>query len=409
MRLLAFQGVRFGETPGRDAGDLAAPPFDQIDDSLRQQLHQIPHHFSLLTKPTPEHDETPEAAAARIHGDWLSSGTAIEEETPALYLNEILLNDGGSRLSIVGLVEIQPGAVRPHERTVDKTISERLGLLRQTQTDLEPIMLLCNEPGTLESSMAEDWDSNPVLVEHVDAAGNRHRLYRIDDPARILHYQQFLEPITGLIADGHHRYKTARLYAEETSAKAGSAAGAKLVFLASLRSTSLTIDPIHRLLPGALDFEKAAGLIENRQIANGQSGSEVAEAVARARQPALGIMRAGRSPEIWRLDPTAVRQAAGSDVPDLAVVLLHAGVLPMTGLDDSAATDGTIKYRSNPDVLWNEVSRSGDTGVILPPMTAQGFADALDKMDLLPPKSTRFLPKLASGLVWCRHGCDVSG
>jgi uncharacterized protein (DUF1015 family) len=36
-------------------------------------------------------------------------------------------------------------------------------------------------------------------------------------------------------------------------------------------------------------------------------------------------------------------------------------------------------------------------------MAAADFADAVSQGDLLPPKSTRFLPKLISGLVWVGH------
>ena len=69
-----------------------------------------------------------------------------------------------------------------------------------------------------------------------------------------------------------------------------------------------------------------------------------------------------------------------------------------------ASVDGTVTYRSDPEDLFSEVDR-GDfgTGVWLPPMEPAAFAEAVSTGDLLPPKSTRFLPKLASGLVWLGH------
>ena len=39
----------------------------------------------------------------------------------------------------------------------------------------------------------------------------------------------------------------------------------------------------------------------------------------------------------------------------------------------------------------------------LPPMAPSEFAEAVAQGDLLPPKSTRFLPKMISGLVWVGH------
>ena len=40
-------------------------------------------------------------------------------------------------------------------------------------------------------------------------------------------------------------------------------------------------------------------------------------------------------------------------------------------------------------------------------MTPAGFAGAVAEGDVLPPKSTRFLPKVVSGLVWADHSDPV--
>ena len=43
------------------------------------------------------------------------------------------------------------------------------------------------------------------------------------------------------------------------------------------------------------------------------------------------------------------------------------------------------------------------SGFWLPPMAPQKFAEAVSEGDVLPPKSTRFMPKLISGMVWAPH------
>jgi len=69
-----------------------------------------------------------------------------------------------------------------------------------------------------------------------------------------------------------------------------------------------------------------------------------------------------------------------------------------------AATNGTVIYRKDPDRLWSQVSNGElELGFWLPPMSAEGFAGAVAEGDLLPPKSTRFLPKVISGLIWADH------
>ena len=124
---------------------------------------------------------------------------------------------------------------------------------------------------------------------------------------------------------------------------------------------------------------------------------ELAAAVAAAPQPALGIWALGREPKIWSFAS-----------PKLAVEVFQDTLLPALGLPPGASTDGTVVYRSHPDELWSQVA-AGDlgTGVWLPPMQPAAFAAAIAGGQMLPAKSTRFLPKVMSGLVWADHEAGV--
>ena len=48
--------------------------------------------------------------------------------------------------------------IRPHERTVSKTVDERLDLVTRVKADLEPIFLLCDDPGTLNAELETDYE-----------------------------------------------------------------------------------------------------------------------------------------------------------------------------------------------------------------------------------------------------------
>jgi uncharacterized protein (DUF1015 family) len=79
-------------------------------------------------------------------------------------------------------------------------------------------------------------------------------------------------------------------------------------------------------------------------------------------------------------------------------------IFPALGLAPEAATDGTVLYRSDPEVLYRMIAAGeAGTGLWLPPMQPIAFAAAIAQGDMLPPKSTRFLPKVMSGLVWSDH------
>lgn len=412
MRLFAFTGLRYG-TPAGNPGLLAALPYDQINPALRDRYHaESPFQFVHLTCPVAADGGNPYAHAAALHRAWLAEGGIVRDEKPAIYPYVIELAGGGRRLGIAGLVEIADAAtIRPHEHTLEKAIADRTALLEATRVDLEPALLLSDDGGRLDLLVGEDTAGQAPLVDHLDPDGHRHLLYRVDDPARIALYQQATAG-PAAIADGHHRYKVAGHFARTHEVPAGTAAAAKLAIITSLSSPALTIDPIHRALAQAIDLDAiaAASGAERRVLSGGDAatGTALAESVASAGATAIGVKVKGRPAEIWILNPDRAPASLSPGARHVAVVLLHEIVYPALGLAPAAAVDGTTTYRSDPAVLFHmiEFGEAG-TGIWLPPMTPAAFALAIEHGEMLPPKSTRFLPKVMSGLVWADHEAQL--
>jgi len=404
MRLFAFEGLHYTPVAG-DAGELAAPPYDQINDALRDRFHaQSPHQFVHLTRPVTQGGSDPYQSATSLHRRWLEEGIVTRDPRPAIYPYVIELAEGGLRLGVLGLVELDDAKViRPHEQTLDKPLADRLALLEAMRVDLEPALLLSEDAGRLDALIAEDVGGVEPLVRHRDADGHFHVLYKVDDPARIALYRSALD-VPSAIADGHHRYKVAQRFAGAHGAGPGTAAAAKLSVVTSLDSPSLTIDPIHRALKEPADLAKLAGVPAATEPFRGSSGTAFAAAVAAAEQPAIGVWVHGREPEVWRLDPMTVPDPPAPGVPQLVVEIFQKTLLHALGLPQEASTNGTVVYRANPDELWRQVE-TGElgTGFWLPPMQPAAFAAAIADGSMLPPKSTRFLPKVMSGLVWADH------
>ena len=411
MRLLAFQGYRYAAEAG-EPDLLAAPPFDQIDPALRDRLHaQSPHQFSHLTRPVAEGGDDAHRHARALHDSWLAEGIVVRDAEPSLYPYLIELKDGGLRRGLCGLVGVGPssaGDLRPHEETVDKPLDERLALLETLRIDPEPVMLLAEDEGELENLLAEVTRSAPALLRHRDADGNVHSLYGFHEPRRIERFQALLDDRFAAIADGHHRTKAAQLFAQKHSVPEGTAACAKMAVLISLASKDLRIDPIHRGVSVPVDRSGLTELVAARTQWSGKGGAELAKAVAESPQPALGVRFQGSSPEIWKLDAERILGRAPRGGAALPVALLHDQLLRAAGLDRRSATDGTIQYRPDPQQLF-EMVEGGEchAGFWLPPMSATEFAAATAGGEVLPPKSTRFLPKLVSGLVWVGHDAAV--
>ena len=396
MRIFAFEGLRYGERAG-EAGPLAAPPYDQINDAARDRFHdQDPHQFVHLTRPLAAAAGDPFQSAKALHDRWLAEGWIVREGRPALYPYVIEIATGGERLGLLALVRLEDAKViRPHEQTLDKPLAERLSLLEAMRVDLEPALLLSEDGGRLDPLLRENLQGAEPLVRHQDADGNVHLLYRIDDPERIARYRE-VHDVSSAIADGHHRYKVAQRFAAGHNPPPESAATAKLAVVTSLDSPALTIDPIHRAFKTPVDRAKLLPLASSVSHFEGEGGLALAAAVAEAVQPALGIFVHGERPQIWHWS----REGGGR----LAVEIFQDEVLPALGLPPEASTDGTVVYRANPEELWAQV-KSGElgTGVFLPPMLPAAFAAAISDGKMLPAKSTRFLPKVMSGLAWADH------
>ncbi|HEY2290492.1 MAG TPA: DUF1015 domain-containing protein [Thermoanaerobaculia bacterium] len=405
MRLYAFEGLHYTPKAG-DAGELAAPPYDQINDDQRDRFHlQSPYQFVHLTRPVAPEGGDPYRFAAALHHRWLHDGVIQRDPRPAVYPYVIELPNGGKRLGLLGLVRYEdPAVIRPHEQTLEKAIADRTALLEATRADLEPALIVSEDGGKLDALLREDLQGATPLVRHRDADGHFHVIYRIDDPARIALYRQTLD-VPAAIADGHHRYKVGQRFAQSHHAKPDTAAAAKLAVITSLDSPALTIDPIHRAFKDPLNLSRLAGVPHSTEPFKGSGGWNFARAVAAAPQPAIGVWFHGGPCEIWLLDPTAVPEP---DAPKLPVEIFQETILAALGLPPEASTNGTVIYRSDPAVLWDQVA-SGElgTGIWLPPMQPAAFAGAIAGGQMLPAKSTRFLPKVMSGLVWADHDSQV--
>ena len=94
MRIYAFRGIRYSTS--HQAGPLAGPPYDQIDEELQSLLHQEPRHFAHLIRPSSATGNAHQAAA-ELHRQWLENQVLTRERAPALYPYEIHLSEGSRR------------------------------------------------------------------------------------------------------------------------------------------------------------------------------------------------------------------------------------------------------------------------------------------------------------------------
>jgi uncharacterized protein (DUF1015 family) len=348
-----FRAVRYAGAAGPLA-DLVAPPYDTVSEDERARLFErSPYNVARLTLPDSVED------AGRLYGDWLAVG--VLERDPAasawLLVEDFVGPDGVARerrgLVASLLAEAYGrGTVLPHERTHPHIREERIGLLRATRAQPEPVFLL-HEAGRVP----EIPDRAPDLS--VDGS----RLWRVDADLSSFAGRELL------VADGHHRYESALALGDEV----GPPGVRIMALLVATEDPGLHVFPTHRVFSGRSDLSSSG---------EGERCESVADAFARlAEEPfersAVAVYR-----------PDAVELVRGrEDELDVELVDRH-------GLEG-------IGYTPRLDEAVAAVDR-GDAEVafLLREPRVEDVFTAARGGRLMPPKSTYFFPKPLSGLLF---------
>ena len=404
--LAPFLGERYASAERLSA--LVAPPYDVISrDERASYAARDPHNIVHLILPEAPPGGDRYARAAALLAEWRRAGVLAADAEPAVYVmaQEFALPSGDrrTRIGMFAAVAAEPyetRRIRPHERTHTGPKADRLALLRATATNVESIFLLAPDPArTLAAALADVTKRPPDARAELDSV--RIRLWVVmGEPASRLPLLASRLPL--YIADGHHRYETAVTYAREHPG-----ADRVLAFIVSVGDEGLTILPTHRIVFGGgrdatkliagwrtwFDVGRVAPCADRieRLAELGRERTACLVAFPGAHDvslvlkpgisldavPGLGNTPAVRALDVARVETLVVQAilGAGTATPSLAYTA-----------DPYAAFDAVRAGRAAAAVLLN------------PTKVEQVFAVA-DAGDVMPPKSTYFVPKVPSGLV----------
>ena len=194
------------------------------------------------------------AHAAELLSAWRAEGAVVQDDEPALWaiVQDYTGPDGRTLtrngfFARVRVEEYGPGTIRPHERTHPGPKEDRLRLTRATQANLSPIFSLYSDPElTAWNALRPATETTEPFGTFDEADGTRNRLWRITDADAIATVTEAMAGAELLIADGHHRYETARVYADEIGGEG--AHRYVLMCLVALQDEGLTVFPTHRLV-----------------------------------------------------------------------------------------------------------------------------------------------------------------
>lgn len=421
-----FRGVRYDrDRLGTDLGPVAAPPYDVIDDDHRVALEaHHPHNAVRLILPQdPAADvarasqvgagDAPAAgryaAAAALLAAWRADGMLQTDDSARYYGYRMDFTGphGEARhtIGVLGALSLpaRPGEgdILPHERTLPKAKSDRLDLLRATRMNLDPIWGLSPAAG-----LTELIDTSVELCSANDEVGNRHRLFAIDDPARIAAISTAVAGAPLVLADGHHRFETACTYRDQRRADrsgdvADPGADAILCFVVELVDHELCIQAIHRLValtPGTDVVARLADAFDVRAFAANTPDAVDEIETAMHDEGGIGLAWGDRlllatprrevtDPALAASEPEAVR---GTDA-----ALIEAVVVDRLG----PAAEWT--YRHDLHEVAALAAKTPDTlGLLLRPVSVADTRAAAVAGVRMPQKTTFFYPKPRTGMVF---------
>jgi uncharacterized protein (DUF1015 family) len=408
MRVSPFRGYRHAIGREREISKVVAPPYDQISPEQQELLYAL-SPANIVRVSYPRDDGADKYAVARATLErWVAEGAWAQEERPAVYPYHQTYRVGGQEVNRVGLIALGQvtdyarGEVLPHERTHAGPKEDRLRLLEATGADTGLLFMLVGDPR--RELLALSAPAGAPIAEARDLKGERHRLWRVDDPETVARVQRLLATARVIIADGHHRYETAVEYARRHPGRDD-----KLMAFFSLEAPGLTIFPNHRLVHHVESVALTQLLGAARRWFDVTPLTDPAAfrptSHALAVVTSEGAARLTLRPEACDAIPWPATTSGAWRA--LAVSILHEGVLkPFLEITDAKLDAGTHVAYTADQAEAIRLAREGryQAAFLIAPTTAEELEAVVRSGELLPQKSTHFYPKLLDGLVFHRLG-----
>jgi uncharacterized protein (DUF1015 family) len=236
-----------------------------------------------------------------------------------------------------------------------------------------------------------DPNHDEPVADAFDDDGVRHQLWVLSDPDAVAAASAAIARAPVVLADGHHRYETARTYQAECREADGDIPGPYdfvMAFVVELSEDQLTVGAIHRTVSGLRpDFDLVAALA-----------------------PWCDVVRAGVADD-RTLGALADSNSMALVTGGLAYLLLpHADLQEQPGNDlDSNLIATVLAQLPRHEVTHRhsvhealEALKQGDgqAAFLLRPVTVKQIEEWANDRRRMPPKTTYFSPKPRTGMVF---------
>ena len=333
----------------------------------------------------------------------LTDGSFSPCRASALYIyrQESNNHEQSGLVAAVPLAEYEQGHMLPHEHTRGDREEQLTRYLESVRASSSPVGLAYSGQAKIATHLDEVMDGEPLL-DFVTDDRVRQMLWQVSDPEKVMELQHdFSKVDTTYITDGHHR----------------AAAGAQFVARQIRAGQVLSRDVgWAQLLTLLVPLEDLRLLSHNRYVRHPDqfdqgaflralSGVVAVEKIQSETIAQTGPTRSGQfimllGGENYRLDFD--RTCLPSErATNLDVSLLQNQILaPLLNIHDPR-TDSRLGFLSGELGLAGLSAccdRDSDVGFVCFPPTVEQLTNVADKHQVMPPKSTNFVPKARSGL-----------
>ena len=440
----AFRGIRYDLGHVGGLSGVVAPPYDVIDQAMREELELTnPYNVVRLILSQEEDGDSEQdnryTRAARRLKQWRRDGVLFEEGAPAVYAYHQVYRERGVEYTRRGfmcrvrLERLGEGTVFPHEETHGGAKQDRLNLWRACRANLSQIFGLYPDESNDAQSLIEEAIAGVAPLEATDSLGVVNRLWPVTDVSVISALQKAMGGRAVYIADGHHRYETALAYRDEVAQQHGGElppdhpANYVLMMCVSMSDPGMLVLPTHRLfrdLPAMDAEELKAKLGDAFDTEAAGSGPDAAASVwelieIEDSQGTLALYTA--KDQRWtlcRVTAAGRERMAGlagdrsDDWRSLGVSLLHrlivdellggeGGPAPKYVRSLEEVVDGLKHGESAGRDLTGQISQGGsfELAALVMPASLDDIRRVSNHSERMPAKSTYFYPKVLSGLV----------
>jgi uncharacterized protein (DUF1015 family) len=425
-----FRGIRHNTEKIADLSAVVSQPHDRVRHGLQDKYYeQSPYNIARIIKGKEYagdgEQSNPYTRALDAYKSWLRDDILVRENAPALYVlrQTFTSSDGNTRtrqalIAALELARFEEGIVLPHERTLAKSMTDRLSLLRATAANFGCVFMLYPGGGINELLDTAIARQPPLEMHELFENEVLQQFWVVTNPDVLAAVAEEMAHRRNLIiADGHHRYETGLAYRDEMQARlpdAPASAGFNycLVALVSMDDPGLVILPTHRLVRAHNDGVRGAEVLEKAK--------EYFEVTPMADQKALeAALRAGQGPHLRPFfgfhdgtsavltlrDPAIMQHLLPGRTHDwrmLDVAVVHELFIErVLGISkEEVSQNGHVEFLRDPQMGYDAVERGeADFFLVMNPTRIEQVRACTAAGERMPQKSTDFYPKIISGLV----------